>query len=60
MTKSPTRQSPPQVNEEPRPRHRNVYDYDGEYEFLTAQHWTAPDAKQHVGVMPVSLTGRLR
>jgi hypothetical protein len=44
MTKSSTRQSPtPQANEEPRPRHRNVYDYDGEYEFLTAQHWTAPD-----------------
>jgi hypothetical protein len=33
MTKSPTRESPPQAKEEPRPRHRNVYDYDGEYEF---------------------------
>jgi hypothetical protein len=44
MTKSSTRQSPtPQANEEQRPRHRNVYDYDGEYEFLTAQHWTAPE-----------------
>jgi hypothetical protein len=60
MNKSPPRESPTQANEEPRPRHRNVYDYDGDYEFVTAQHWTAPDAKQHVGVMPVSLTGRLR
>jgi hypothetical protein len=37
MTKSPTRESPP--NEQP--RHRNIYDYDGEYEFPTVQHWTA-------------------
>jgi hypothetical protein len=43
MTKSPPRESPMQANEEPRPRHRNVYDYDGEYEFPTMQHWTAPD-----------------
>jgi len=42
MTKSATRQSPTQ-KEHRRPRHRNVYDYEGEYEFLTAQHWTAPD-----------------
>jgi hypothetical protein len=33
MTKSPTREPPPQAKEEPPPRHRNVYDYDGEYEF---------------------------
>jgi len=39
MTKSPTRESPPQPNEQP--RHRNIYDYDGEYEFPTVQHWTA-------------------
>jgi hypothetical protein len=42
MTKSPTRESPPQANEEPPPRHRNIYDYDGEYEFPTVQQWT-PD-----------------
>src|SRR5215471_10923349 len=41
MTKSPTRELPPQTNEEPPPRHRNVYD--GDYEFPSAQHWTAPD-----------------
>jgi len=39
MTKSPTRESPLQPNEQP--RHRNIYDYDGEYEFPTVQHWTA-------------------
>src|SRR5262249_24812373 len=43
MTKSPTRELLPQTNEEQPPRHRNVYDYDGEYEFPSAQHWTAPD-----------------
>jgi hypothetical protein len=42
MIKSPTRESPPQANEEPPPRQRNIYDYDGEYEFPTVQHWT-PD-----------------
>jgi hypothetical protein len=42
MIKSPTRESPLQTNEEPSQRHRNVYDYDGEYEFPTVQHWTAP------------------
>jgi hypothetical protein len=41
MTKSPTRESP-QANKEPPPRQRNIYDYDGEYEFPTVQHWT-PD-----------------
>jgi hypothetical protein len=40
MTKLPTNGWPTQANEEP--RHRNVYDYEGEYEFLTAQHWTVP------------------
>src|SRR5215831_981356 len=43
MTKSPTRELPPQTNEEPPPRRRNVYDYDGDYEFPTSRHWTAPD-----------------
>jgi hypothetical protein len=39
MTKSPTRESPSQPNEQP--QHRNIYDYDGEYEFPIVQHWTA-------------------
>jgi len=42
MTKSPTRESPPRLNEQPQAWHRNAYDYDGEYEFPTTQHWTAP------------------
>ncbi|HEV2715849.1 MAG TPA: hypothetical protein VGU64_11345 [Terriglobales bacterium] len=43
MTKSPTREAPPQSTENPPSRHRNIYDYAGEeeYEFPTAQHWTA-------------------
>ena len=40
MTKSSTRESQPQRSEQPRPR-RNVYDYDGEYEFGVARHWIA-------------------
>jgi hypothetical protein len=27
-------------------QHRNIYDYDGEYEFPFAQHWTAPGANR--------------
>jgi len=42
MTKSPTREAPPQPNEQSQPRHRNIYDYDGEYEFPVVQHWTPP------------------
>jgi hypothetical protein len=34
-------ESPAQRSEQPQPRHRNVYDCDGEYEFPTVQHWTA-------------------
>jgi hypothetical protein len=41
MAKSLMRESP-QLNEQPQPRHRNIYDYDGEYEFPVVQHWTAP------------------
>ncbi len=41
MSKSSTRESSPQPSEQPRPRRRNVYDYDGEYEFPIAQHLTA-------------------
>src|SRR5689334_24969480 len=48
MTKSPTHDSPPLTNEELR-QHRNVYDCDGEYEFPTAQHWTAPEAQDSRG-----------
>ena len=40
MTKSLTRKSP-QLNKQPQP-HRNIYDYDGEYEFPIVEHWTAP------------------
>ena len=42
MSKSPTREPPSGPNEQPQQRHRNIYDCDGEYEFPTAQHWTAP------------------
>jgi hypothetical protein len=42
VTKSPTRESLPHPSEQSQSRHRNVYDYDGEYEFPTVQHWTAP------------------
>jgi hypothetical protein len=28
------------------PRRRSVYNYDGEYEFLFAQHWAAPEANR--------------
>jgi hypothetical protein len=45
MTKSPTRELLPQQSERPQPRHRNVYDYDGEYEFAIARHWIAPEAR---------------
>jgi len=48
MSKSSTRESPPQPNEQSQPRHRNIYDYDGEYEFPTVQHWTAPVIPRHV------------
>jgi len=41
MTKLSTRESQPQRGEQPLPRHRNVYHYDGEYEFVVARHWTA-------------------
>jgi hypothetical protein len=41
MTKWPMRESPWQPNEESQLRQRNIYDYNGEYEFPTVQHWTA-------------------
>ena len=43
MTKSSTRESPPQRSEQPQSRRRNAYDYDGEYEFAVVRHWTAPE-----------------
>ena len=46
MTKSPTRESRPQPNEQPQPRRRNIYDYDGEYEFPIVPHWTAPGVSE--------------
>ena len=42
LTKPSTRESPSQPNEQPQPRHRNIYEYDGEYELPIVQHWTAP------------------
>ncbi|HET8918751.1 MAG TPA: hypothetical protein VFN27_03635 [Xanthobacteraceae bacterium] len=48
MTKSPTRESLPQPSEQLQPRRRNAYDYDGEYEFPTVRHWTAPLAHPSV------------
>ena len=59
MTKSPTRESPSVPNEQP--QHRNIYDYDGEYEFPIVQHWTAqgipvPRAKDGRPVASKSLT----
>jgi hypothetical protein len=42
MIKSPTRESPPKPNEQSQPQHRNIYDYDGEYEFPIVLHWTPP------------------
>jgi hypothetical protein len=47
MTTSPTRESPAQTNTKLQPHSRNVYDYDGEYEFPTAQHWTASSERSH-------------
>jgi len=44
VTKSPTRESQPHPSEQSQPRRWNVYDYDGEYEFATARHWTAREA----------------
>jgi Protein of unknown function (DUF3551) len=44
MAKSPPRGSLPQRSEQQQPRHRNVYDCGGEYEFVIGRHWTAPEA----------------
>ena len=48
-TESSTRESQPQRSEQPQPRRRNAYDYDGEYEFAIAQHWTTPEATPFPG-----------
>jgi hypothetical protein len=47
MTTSSTRESPAQTNTKLPRRDRNVYDYEGEYEFATAQHWTASSERSH-------------
>ena len=39
MKHNATRESQPQPTEQRQPRRRSVYDCDGEYEFLFAQHW---------------------
>ena len=44
VTKSLTRESPPQRSEQPQPRRRNAYDYDGEYQFPVGRHWVATEA----------------
>jgi hypothetical protein len=49
MIKSSTRESSPQPSEQPQPRRRNVYDYDGEYEFTIVRHWTTPEATPFPG-----------
>jgi hypothetical protein len=51
MIKSPTHELLPQRSEQPQPRHRNVYDCDGEYEFTIARHWIAiePEATPFPG-----------
>jgi hypothetical protein len=41
------------------PRHRNVYNYSGEYEFPTARHWISPDVPSLREVpVPASREGR--
>ena len=44
MTNSLPRKSAPRPSERPQSRDRNVYDCDGEYEFLVVEHWTPPEA----------------
>ena len=44
VTKSPTREPLPHRSEQSQPRHRNVYDCDGEYEFPVVRHWTPAGA----------------
>ena len=45
VTKSPTRGSLPHPSEQSQPRPRNVYNYDGEYEFPVVRHWIAAEAR---------------
>ena len=51
MTKASTGESPPQPNEQSQPRRRNIYDYEGKYEFPTVRHRTAPGVFRAVQVM---------
>jgi hypothetical protein len=56
---SAKRESPAQPNERSQPRHWNVYNYSGEYEFPTARHWTSPDVPSLREVpVPASREGR--
>jgi len=53
-TEPPTRESLPHPSEQSQLRRWNVYDYYGEYEFVTARHWTAPEAPtNHNSCRPV-------
>ena len=56
MAKSSTREWPRQRSEQPQPRRRNAYDYDGEYEFPTVQHWTAPVTRAPFASRPLFRT----
>jgi hypothetical protein len=44
MKKISGHESAPHASEQPQPRRRSVYDHDGEYEYLFAQHWAAQEA----------------
>jgi hypothetical protein len=46
---TPASELPSQRSEQPQPRYRNVYDYDGEYEFSVARHWIMPEATPFPG-----------
>ena len=55
MAKSSTRESPPQPSEQPQPRQGNAYDYDGEYEFAAARHWSASSFQRGQVHLPAGL-----
>jgi hypothetical protein len=40
------RRGSPQPSEQHQPRRRSVYDYEGEYEFISGRHWSAPSAER--------------
>ena len=51
MANSSTRESPPQPNEQPQLRRRNIYDYDGEY---GVPHCAALDGSSHSSAVRVT------